>query len=632
MILFPFRYKLGIAIGVLSVIVSGSTLFYFFKQVQDAVWIQMGYRLEDVGRTSAAFMSDEDLKSILAVKKMLGEVGGVTKESFPEGPGEYNEILTDEQMEKIHSSPEFQHVVQFLRKIKIGTKKTYPEHGVLQQEPFDPAHPVLLRYAYILTKIQQSPDGNVVQFIADADYTEFDYNSNGKIEENEESTTSGTLFDVSEYPALLQSFQGNIESDSEYTVDTFGVFLSSYIPVKDNNGEVVAIIGLDMKADDEYNMINQVFYLYIGLVAVSVFFSITVAVFIAGFMTRPLNTLRVGAEQVKNRDFDTVMDIKTNDEMELLASAFNDMVAEIRNYSESMEKQNQAFFRFVPNQFLQILGKKSAMEIAMGDSNRNRMTILFSDIRSFTSISEGLTPEDNLKFLNEYIQRMEPAIKSVGGFVDKFVGDGIMALFIDTDSGSSASNAVRAAITMREELNKYNTERQLVGNDRIEMGIGISTGDVILGTVGSSSRLDTTVIGNTVNVASRLESLTAQYRLPVLVSEDTIELLSEQEKESVRLVDMVIVKGQTRTIKIYEIFGYESENALGHKIKSKEVLYRAMDEYRKGNFEQAMEGFQNAKAMTPNDVLPVIYMNRCKKYLEQGTDEHWDGILRLTRK
>lgn len=631
MILFPFRYKLGLAIGLLSVLVSGSTLFYFYKQIQSTVWTQMSLRLKDVGRTGASFITDKDRDDIKKIVQIFKDRGAVQMEELPTGPGEYSYPLSDEETEAIHETEEFQNLVQILRKVKYGTRMGLPKTDWIGQEVSDPEKPILLRYAYLHTIIYADDGRKVVQVIADSDFREFDYNGDGEIDESEEATGSGTLFDITDFPAMHRAFQGEVTADDEYTADTFGIFLSAYIPIIDQDGKVLAVMGLDMRADNEYNMLNQVFYLYLGLVAVSAIFSIAVAVFVAGFLTRPLTILRNGAEIVKTRNFANRIHIRTRDEMELVASAFNDMVTEIANYSDSLEKQNEAFFRFVPNQFLQILGKSSAIEIAMGDSNQIRMTILFCDIRSFTTISESMSPEENLQFLNEYMQRMEPAIKGVGGFVDKFVGDGIMALFIDTEDRSSTENAIEASLTMRRELERYNGERIDSGKMRIDMGIGLATGDVILGTVGSSNRLDTTVIGSTVNIASRIESLTSLYRLPVLVSGDSYTNIPDENRKNIRYVDRITVKGQTLAMDLYEVYGYRSKEEI-QKIELSSVY---MDEgigfYQKGQFDLAMEKFQEAKVLAPFDSLPRIYIGRCKKYIHLPPEE-WDGILRIKRK
>ncbi len=631
MVLLSFRAKLGLGAGFLSVLISGSSLFYFYTKIRDTVWEQMSHRLEDVARTSLVFMDDRNAAYVKAIDALTSD-GQALKDAMPAEAGEFGEFLDEAKIEEIHSLPEFQSLVQLLRKIKEGTKTGYPAKGLLEQMPASGDTNQLIRYAYILAPIPEDPDLNVVKFIADADYSEFDYNQNGQIDEDEEPTAAGTLYNISEYPALKEAFTGKITSDPEYTEDSFGVFLSAYAPVKDETGKVIAVIGLDMRADSEFNMINWVFYLYIALVLVAAFFSIGVAVVLASFLTRPLNQLKLGAERVRRRDFDTNIEVTSRDEMQELAHTFNDMVSEIKSYAENLERQNQAFVRFVPNQFLEILGKKSAVDIVMGDSNTNRMSILFCDIRSFTTISESLTPEENLQFLNGYMQIMEPAIKEQGGFVDKFVGDGIMALFVDTEQGNSADNILQAAVLMRRRLAEYNMQRTAQGLSTVEMGIGIATGNVILGTIGSSSRLDTTVIGSTVNLSSRLESLTTLYQLPVLFTGETYGIAEEKSRHKIRYVDTVVVKGQSIPTTIYELYDFNPPEIIAQKDESQVYILSGVNLYRKRDFSQAIENFAKAREICPTDPLAKIYINRCRKYLENPPEEDWDGITRLMKK
>ncbi|MEG3972906.1 AAA family ATPase, partial [Microcoleus sp. T2B6] len=164
---------------------------------------------------------------------------------------------------------------------------------------------------------------------------------------------------------------------------------------------------------------------------------------------------------------------------------------------------NQAYERFVPNQFLQFLDKSSIIDVELGDQVQLEMSVLFSDIRDFTTLSETMTPKDNFRFINSYLSRMEPVINENNGFIDKYIGDAIMALF-----SGEANNAVKAGIAMLHCLVEYNQNRANSGYGPIQIGIGINTGTLMLGTVGGQNRMEGTVISDAVNLASRVESLT----------------------------------------------------------------------------------------------------------------------------
>jgi adenylate cyclase len=209
---------------------------------------------------------------------------------------------------------------------------------------------------------------------------------------------------------------------------------------------------------------------------------------------------------------------------------------------EKEEKLKNSFQRFVPNEFLKNLKKNSILEIQLGDSTECKMCVLFTDIRGFTELSESKNSETVFKFLNDYLQKMEPIIKKYNGFIDKFIGDAIMAIFTEEE------DAVLAAIEM---LNS-SLLQDLPNHSKLDIGIGIHSGDLILGTVGSPSRLDTTVIGDTVNLASRVESLNKIYGTKLLITEDVYVKLNSKNI-LIREIDSVIVKGKKKAVSIYEI-------------------------------------------------------------------------------
>ena len=177
-----------------------------------------------------------------------------------------------------------------------------------------------------------------------------------------------------------------------------------------------------------------------------------------------------------------------------------------QNLEKSLDAESEltdAYGRFVPHQFLNLLGYESIIDVNLGDQVQQEMSVLFADIRDFTTLSETMTPQENFNFINAYLSRMEPAITSNNGFIDKYIGDAIMALFSDF-----ADDAVKAGIAMLNILTNYNEDRQRVGYIPIQIGIGINSGSLMLGTVGGKSRMDSTVISDAVNLASHIEGLT----------------------------------------------------------------------------------------------------------------------------
>ncbi|MCS7062879.1 MAG: adenylate/guanylate cyclase domain-containing protein [Methylacidiphilales bacterium] len=271
----------------------------------------------------------------------------------------------------------------------------------------------------------------------------------------------------------------------------------------------------------------------------------------------------------------------------------------------------ESFTRFVPKEFLHFLSKKDIQDIALGDAVQSEMTILFTDIRSFTSLSEKMSVEDNFKFLNAYLSRMGPIITQHHGFIDKFIGDAIMALF----PPGAAQNAVRAAISMRQALQKYNSSRLQKGYLPIDTGIGINTGLVMLGTLGSQERLSTTVIGDAVNLAARLESLTKSVGSNIIITEFLFNQLPNPDEFCLRRVGVVKVLGKEQPVNIYEVFDADPPESLEGKKNNRPLFEEALNYYLATDYTKARETFARCVEACPQDLVAAKYIDRCTKIL-----------------
>ncbi|MCH7567361.1 MAG: adenylate/guanylate cyclase domain-containing protein [Nitrospirae bacterium] len=211
------------------------------------------------------------------------------------------------------------------------------------------------------------------------------------------------------------------------------------------------------------------------------------------------------------------------------------------------------FKKFVPRQFLDRLATRGLGNIALGEADSGVVTILFADIRSFTTLSEKLSPQEILNFLNTYFERMNAPIHANGGFIDKFIGDAIMGLFIDEDPSIGARNAVRSSLDMLASLHSLNEQRKRTGDVPISIGLGVHTGETVIGTVGSDDRMDSTVLGDAVNLASRIESLTKQFGAQILISSTTYGLIAGDPTIPCREIGLVNVRGREKAETIYEV-------------------------------------------------------------------------------
>ncbi len=285
----------------------------------------------------------------------------------------------------------------------------------------------------------------------------------------------------------------------------------------------------------------------------------------------------------------------------------NELIARIKTHMK-LAKINLAYGRFVPYEFLRMLHKESILDVKLGDQLKRKMSILFSDIRDFTSMSELMTPEETFQFINDYLSCLEPAIVEHGGFIDKYIGDAIMALF-----SQSADDAVKAGISMLTRLEEYNQNRIQAGKIPIKIGIGINTGDLMLGTVGGKDRMDGTVIGDAVNLASRLEGLTKNYRVSLLVSHQTFLKLENPNDYAIRLIDRVQVKGKSEMVTVFEVFDADPPEIKAAKLLTQSAFEQAIFLYNQQQYREAAELLEDCLSKNPGDRAFEVYLERIQQ-------------------
>ncbi len=285
---------------------------------------------------------------------------------------------------------------------------------------------------------------------------------------------------------------------------------------------------------------------------------------------------------------------------------------------------NRAYERFVPREFLRHLNKKNIIDVELGNNVEQKMSVLFADIRSFTTISERMTPEETFKLLNSYLSQIGPLVRNHRGFIDKYIGDAIMALF-----DIEADDAVKAAIAMLHKLSAYNVGRNKAGYEPLQIGIGINTGDLMLGTIGEHNRMEGTVISDAVNLAARLEGLTKFYGAPLLISEYTYYRLKDPSRYTTRYIDRVQVKGKTQPVVIYSVMDGEPMEILEKKVATAKLFEEGWQLYQDREFKNAETLFQQCITEIPEDKTAQIYLERCQHFLKVGCDENWDGVTSL---
>ena len=261
------------------------------------------------------------------------------------------------------------------------------------------------------------------------------------------------------------------------------------------------------------------------------------------------------------------------------------------------------------------------------------VSILFSDLVGFTTLSEKADPEALVAQLNEYLTRMTSVVFSNGGTLDKFIGDAIMAVWGNVRSfgvAQDAKNCARAALAMRRELRQLNEKWRDEGRMGLGMGIGINQGEVIVGNIGSQERMDPTVIGDSVNLASRLEGLTRIYGVDILLGPTAAELV--RDEFHLRSVARVQVKGKTKPVDAFTFIGARNEDVDSQLLKWLEVYEEGLEKFRARDFTQAKILFSRFLEFYPDDLLAQMYLARSLDYERQPPDEAWDAVEVLTKK
>ncbi|MEA3247286.1 MAG: adenylate/guanylate cyclase domain-containing protein, partial [Gemmatimonadota bacterium] len=269
-----------------------------------------------------------------------------------------------------------------------------------------------------------------------------------------------------------------------------------------------------------------------------------------------------------------------------LANRFVRLYGALDERNATLARFNASATRFVPDEFLGLLGRGSIVDIERGDHIQREMSVLFSDVRGFTTLVEAMGEAESFRFINEYLESMEVPILAAGGFINQYTGDAIMALFDGT-----ADRAVRGAIGMAAAVGPFNERRTARGFPAIRIGIGIESGPLMLGTIGGSRRLDCGVISDTVNTAARIESLTQRYGCTLIVGEGTWRRIPDGQRPLARAVGRVRPKGKTEAVTLYDLLDAEPEERRAAKVATRPLFDEGWNAFVAGDFTAARRAF-----------------------------------------
>ena len=356
----------------------------------------------------------------------------------------------------------------------------------------------------------------------------------------------------------------------------------------------------------------------------------------SGHITSPLGrVISAMGRIISGGDLSERVPAEYRDETGHLALTFNTMLKELEKAYERIKGQafeavlaqkkeeriRSIFQKYVPRDLIE---KFFASPESMLVGDTRDLAILFSDIRSFTTISEGLAPDELVKSLNRYFSGQVDIIMNRNGIVDKYIGDAIMAFWgAPVKHQDDSLQAVLSGLDMLDAVNTFNAKQREIGKTEFHIGIGINYGAVTVGNIGSERKMDYTVIGDMVNLASRMEGLTKPYHAEILISETVYaELEKNTGQLPVRLLDTVAVKGKTRGVKIYTV-----KRNLNEKETCAWAIHNtAMELYYKKNFVQAISKFEEVLSLLPGDFNAANILERCKAYQVDAPPENWDGV------
>lgn len=388
-----------------------------------------------------------------------------------------------------------------------------------------------------------------------------------------------------------------------------------------------------------YKAVNQIFNLSMVILIVSLIITIILLLLFTRYLTYPLqNVAEVMQDIITHNDLTKTVPIRFKDEIGNLSHTFNLMLAELDKANQEIktfalqsavakrreQKIRNIFQKYVPSDVIdQFFDKPENM---LQGYNRS-LAILFSDIRGFTTISEQLRPDEIVESLNAYFDIMVNIITDRKGIVDKYIGDAIMAFYgAPVKHTDDVLQSVRSALEMVESLKEFNKTQVAKGRPEFKNGIGINYGIVTVGNIGNEKKMDYTVIGDMVNLASRLEGLTKYYPVRIIISESVYRHVKEEIP--CRLVDRVEVKGKTEGVGIYT-----PQKSLSEPEKKIWKLHeQAMQDYFKANFKAALTAFQTIQRLDPTDALGKFFSARCQAYIKTPPPATWKGITKMTEK
>ena len=423
---------------------------------------------------------------------------------------------------------------------------------------------------------------------------------------------SDRIIKISNYTAVLM------------TKNYIYTFIDAITPIYDSNGNQVAILVSGINFDTFLTMKQQIIEDLVAKSAVFLSILILAIVLMTYLNTRRLKQAGKTITEISAGNFGARIKHSGNDEVGEICNGVNEMAKQLENHFETLDRNEKFYYKFVPEKFRELLHKEAFTDLRLGDAESADLTVLFCDIRSFSLASEMMTAKENFEFVNIIYGKAGPIIRRHNGFVDKYIGDAVMALF------EKADDAVAAGIELYKEIVLNPKTAEELNIKDIKIGIGIHSGMARIGIVGEDERLSGTVISNTVNISSRLESLTKQYETAMLITKDTLDRLTDPDSLNTRYLGMVQVAGVNEVKALYEVLDcLEEEKALPRKASSQDFR-EAIRQFHMGNPKVALEILEKMDCANPADPVPAKYVIYMKEKIASGDMKH--NVFQFSRK
>lgn len=582
---YSLRFKLIFAFCLIGFALSASLGLSAYKTLESKLFQQLRNNVENITYMGAALVNKDALAFLL---------------------GQSWDDISIEKARTIEDTPQYHLISDQLNFIRNAEDN-------------------LIKYVYLLAPADKPM---MARYVVDADVLN---DRDAEDVSDEDVSHFGTELDMADFPVMRQVFdlgESLVEEDYYYD-DSFQVnSVSGYAPIMGSDGQsVIALLGLDMADTEVQAALSEVLQKSVITAFLALIVSLMTAVFMGTVLTRGIVKLDKLVHSFAEKDFAVRSQLRTNDEVGRLGTSFNHMAETIEEYSARLESLVAAYGRFVPHDLLRLLGKKSILEVQLGDQVEREMSVLFSDIRNFTSISEAMSPQDNFNFINNYLKCVGPHIRTHNGIIDKYIGDAVMALFPER-----VDDALDAALHMQMALDRQNEISLRTGGQAIHIGIGVHVGKVMLGTVGESERMDGTVISDTVNLASRLEGMTKKYGCRIIISDVVKGRIVRSDSYQMRLVDRVYVAGKSEAVTLYEVFNGDEASLRDHKAASLGEYNQALAYYYDQNFTEAETLFSRIAAAHVHDCPASLFSEKVRDILANGLPPDWDGASRYHSK